>query len=259
MIIQETQETEIIRLRPSIARTLYLQKLYLFVCRYKLFLKCHIQSNQLWLLKDFQISGYFHDFSMEWTIMLKVFPDDDHRSMAHDRKKESLQRQYQHGIYTPRTRTTPRPTAYKPPSIPNCPSLSKILTREELRDRSAKGLCWQCDELWSCDHHCKKGRLLLTGPLTDVEEEVQEHEEEITDEEEQPTDITMHDLPGYANPQTMKVRGFLKQQSITILIDTGCTNNFMNTKVAVQMSSSIEDCSKFDVKVTDRRILKCDR
>ncbi|RZR78167.1 hypothetical protein BHM03_00003421 [Ensete ventricosum] len=59
---------------------------------YKLFLKCHIQSNQLWLLKQrSQILGYFHDFFKEWTIMLKIFPDDDHRSTAHDYKKiESL-------------------------------------------------------------------------------------------------------------------------------------------------------------------------
>ncbi|RWW70455.1 hypothetical protein BHE74_00021856 [Ensete ventricosum] len=68
--------------------------------KYKLFLKCHIQPNKLWLLKQrSQISGYFHDFSKEWTIILKVFPEDDHRSMTHDRKKiESLQRQYRHGI-----------------------------------------------------------------------------------------------------------------------------------------------------------------
>ncbi|RRT43709.1 hypothetical protein B296_00039143 [Ensete ventricosum] len=59
---------------------------------YKLFLKCHIQSNQLWLLKQrSQILGYFYDFFKEWTIMLKIFPDDDHRSTAHDYKKiESL-------------------------------------------------------------------------------------------------------------------------------------------------------------------------
>ncbi|RWV96253.1 hypothetical protein GW17_00041050 [Ensete ventricosum] len=99
-IVQEMQETQIIRPRPSLAMTLYLQKFYLFVSRYKRFLKCHIQLNQLWLLKQHsQISGYFHDFSKEWTIMLKVFPDDDHRSTTHDRKKiESLQRQYQHRI-----------------------------------------------------------------------------------------------------------------------------------------------------------------
>ncbi|RZS15714.1 hypothetical protein BHM03_00047624 [Ensete ventricosum] len=34
------------------------------------------------------ISGYFHDFTEERTMMLKVFPDDDLGSMAHDRKKE---------------------------------------------------------------------------------------------------------------------------------------------------------------------------
>ncbi|RWW45061.1 hypothetical protein BHE74_00049131 [Ensete ventricosum] len=34
------------------------------------------------------ISGYFHDFTEKQTMMLKVFPDDDLRFTAHDRKKE---------------------------------------------------------------------------------------------------------------------------------------------------------------------------
>ncbi|RWW09221.1 hypothetical protein GW17_00027300 [Ensete ventricosum] len=34
------------------------------------------------------ISGYFHDFIEERTMMLKVFHDDDLGSTAHDRKKE---------------------------------------------------------------------------------------------------------------------------------------------------------------------------
>ncbi|RWW11697.1 hypothetical protein GW17_00024675 [Ensete ventricosum] len=55
----------------------------------KLFMKCHIQLNQLWVLMQCSlISGYFHDFTEERTMMLKVFPDDDLRSTAHDRKKE---------------------------------------------------------------------------------------------------------------------------------------------------------------------------
>ncbi|RZR82558.1 hypothetical protein BHM03_00009007 [Ensete ventricosum] len=140
---------------------------------------------------------------------------------------------------------------YKPPSIPSRHSLPKKLIREELHDRSAKGLRWHCDEPWSRDHRCKKGHLLLIELLEDVEEEVQEHEEEITEEEEQPVDITMHALADYVNSQTMKVGGFLKQQPITVLIDTGSTNNFMNNKVVVRMALPIEDCSKFDVKVAD--------
>ncbi|RRT33256.1 hypothetical protein B296_00049953 [Ensete ventricosum] len=69
--------------------TFYLQKLYLFVYRDKLFLKCHIQLNQLWFLMQCSlISGYFHDFTEERTMMLKVFPDDDLGSTTHDHKKK---------------------------------------------------------------------------------------------------------------------------------------------------------------------------
>ncbi|RWV79912.1 hypothetical protein GW17_00058890 [Ensete ventricosum] len=58
-------------------------------CRDKLFLKCHIQLNQLWFLMQCSlISGYFHYFTEERTMMLKVFPDDDLGSKTHDRKKE---------------------------------------------------------------------------------------------------------------------------------------------------------------------------
>ncbi|RWV94883.1 hypothetical protein GW17_00042544 [Ensete ventricosum] len=47
------------------------------------------QLSQLWVLMQCSlISGYFHDFIEEWTMILKVFPDDDLESMAHDRKKE---------------------------------------------------------------------------------------------------------------------------------------------------------------------------
>ncbi|RWW45800.1 hypothetical protein BHE74_00048330 [Ensete ventricosum] len=55
----------------------------------KLFLKCHIQLNQLWVLMLCSlISGNFHDFIEKRTMMLKVFLDDDVGSMAHDCKKE---------------------------------------------------------------------------------------------------------------------------------------------------------------------------
>ncbi|RWV89777.1 hypothetical protein GW17_00048063 [Ensete ventricosum] len=65
-IVQEMREIRIIRPQPSLAMTLYLQKLCLFVCRDKLFLKCHIQLNQLWVLMQCSlISGYFHDFTEE--------------------------------------------------------------------------------------------------------------------------------------------------------------------------------------------------
>ena len=85
-----------------------------------------------------------------------------------------------------------------------------------------------------------------------------EHEEEDAEEEPKPTEVTVHTLASYSNPQTMKIGGFLKQQPITVLIDTGSTTNFLNSKLAVRISLPIKNRCRFDVKVTDGRILNCD-
>ncbi|RZS17961.1 hypothetical protein BHM03_00050166 [Ensete ventricosum] len=68
-----------------------------------------------------------------------------------------------------------------------CPTKSQ---QEELRDRSAKGLCWHCDEPWSRDLRYKNGRLLLIEPVDEFEQEEEDlgHEEENTEEELQSAD-----------------------------------------------------------------------
>ncbi|RWW78144.1 hypothetical protein BHE74_00013652 [Ensete ventricosum] len=150
-----------------------------------------------------------------------------------------------------------------PPSTAIQAPAPKKLTRDELRERSAKGLCWHCDEPWSHEHRCKKGRLLVIEPIEgeDIEpsEESLEPEDEATEEEPQSADFTVHALAGYSNPKTMKVGGILKQQPIIVLIDTGSTNNFLNSKVTARMALQIEGYNKFDVKVADGWILKCNQ
>ncbi|RWV83417.1 hypothetical protein GW17_00054979 [Ensete ventricosum] len=76
-----------------------------------------------------------------------------------------------------------------------------------------------------------------TRPAVDEseqEEEDLEHKEENTEEDLQPNNCMVHALAGYANPQMMKIGGFLKQQPVTILINTGSTNNFMDSKVVAR-------------------------
>ncbi|RZR95543.1 hypothetical protein BHM03_00024398 [Ensete ventricosum] len=164
-----------------------------------------------------------------------------------------------------RTRVTPRPAIPRPiaPSTTIRAPVLKKLTRDELRERSTKGLCWHCDEPWSREHRCKKGLLLMIEPVEDEDngrsEEGLEPKDKAIEEEPQPVDYAMHALAGYSNPQTMKVGGPLKQQPITVLIDTGSTNNFLNSKVVARLVLQIEGCKKYDVKVTDSRILNCDQ
>ncbi|RWW37563.1 hypothetical protein BHE74_00057307 [Ensete ventricosum] len=61
-----------------------------------------------------------------------------------------------------------------------------------------------------------------------------------------------------SNLQTMKTESFLKQQPITVLVDTESINNFMDNKVVSRMTLQIEVCNRFEVKVVDGHVLKCD-
>ncbi|RRT69502.1 hypothetical protein B296_00037322 [Ensete ventricosum] len=104
-----------------------------------------------------------------------------------------------------RTMVAPRPTMSKPsaPSTVIRAPATKKLTRDELRERSAKGLCWHCDEPWSRERRCKKGRLLVIEPVEDKDNEPPEESlepEEVKEEEPQSADFTMHALAGYSNP-----------------------------------------------------------
>ncbi|RWV84271.1 hypothetical protein GW17_00054022 [Ensete ventricosum] len=115
-----------------------------------------------------------------------------------------------------RTRVAPRPAMLRPttPSTAIQAPAPKKLTRDEFRERSVKGLCWHCDEPWSHEHRCKKGRLLVIESAEDEDNETSkealELEEEVMEEESQPADYAVHALAGYSNPQMKKVGGLLK-------------------------------------------------
>ncbi|RWV96099.1 hypothetical protein GW17_00041219 [Ensete ventricosum] len=133
--------------------------------------------------------------------------------------------------------------------------LHPMIHAEDPCDRSAKA----CVSTATCserDHCCKKERLLIIEHIEEPEHEEEDLEPgEDTKEDPQPADCMAHALAGYANPQTMTIMGFLKQQPVIILIDTGSTNNFVNNKVVARLTLQNEDCSRFDVKVADGRIL----
>ncbi|RZS22218.1 hypothetical protein BHM03_00054961 [Ensete ventricosum] len=105
-----------------------------------------------------------------------------------------------------RTRVAPRPAMSRPiaPSTAIQAPAPKKLTRDELRERSTKELCWHCDKPWSCEHHCKKGQLLVIEPAEDEDnetsEEALEPKEEAMEEESQPANYAVHALANYSNP-----------------------------------------------------------
>ncbi|KAG6480241.1 hypothetical protein ZIOFF_063721 [Zingiber officinale] len=64
---------------------------------------------------------------------------------------------------------------------PSYYSTPRRLTKEEIKERMAKGLCWHCDEKWHSGHQCKQKRILIIEPIENSEEEDDFHEDETQD------------------------------------------------------------------------------
>ncbi|RWW81192.1 hypothetical protein BHE74_00010436, partial [Ensete ventricosum] len=159
-----------------------------------------------------------------------------------------------------KTRVALRPVALNlsPPPTVSRPSHPQKLTREDLHDESTKGLCGCCDKLWSLKHKCKKKTPLMITPTEEhkLEDMTLEPKEKDTP---QLATRTVPTLADYTNLQTLKIEGFLEQQSIIIHINAGSTNHFMSNKVAAYLMLQKEDYNGFEVKVANGQILKCNQ
>ncbi|XP_042452681.1 uncharacterized protein LOC122037297 [Zingiber officinale] len=138
-------------------------------------------------------------------------------------------------------------------------STPRRLTKEEIKERMAKGLCWHCNEKWHRGHQCKQKRILIIEPIENSEEEDDfdegETQDNINEVQYDSMEISVHALDGLQTPKTMKVKGFIKKQPVMILIDSGSTNNFLDSTLASRLKQKIEQASTFDVKVADGRSL----
>ncbi|KAG6479507.1 hypothetical protein ZIOFF_062973 [Zingiber officinale] len=103
---------------------------------------------------------------------------------------------------------TPRRTPVLPPKQP----FIKRLNRTEMEERRAKGLCFNCDELYIPDHRCK--RLFWLEGLEDYDE--QNHVEDV--------EISLNVITGIRASQTMRIQGRINHTPLLVLIDPGIAN-----------------------------------
>ncbi|KAG6488248.1 hypothetical protein ZIOFF_057007 [Zingiber officinale] len=129
-------------------------------------------------------------------------------------------------------------------------STPRRLTKEEIKERMAKGLCWHCDEKWHRGHQCKQKRILMIEPIENSEEEDDFYEGETQDNINEVQDDSMA-ISRCQLKHTIK-KG-LKTSETTY--DSGSTNNFLDSTLARRLKQKIERASTFDVKVADGRSL----
>lgn len=96
--------------------------------------------------------------------------------------------------------------------------------------------------------------------------EMEEQTENITEEipsiitsDESPSGISMHAFEGHLNPSTFKLEGFIKSQTISILVDLGSTHNFIQIETAIRLKLVIHAIKPFTVATSGEEKIICDK
>jgi carbamoylphosphate synthase small subunit len=134
------------------------------------------------------------------------------------------------------------------------------LTPQQLEERKEKGLCFNCDSKYSKGHKCGEKKLFYIDCEEEEEQEQEpsqyENVEAILSKELTPT-ISCNALDGISTPQTLKIKGYIKNKKLIVLIDSGSTHNCIHYKLAKDLNCFVIPVPKFQVIILDGGTINC--
>ncbi|KAI4305619.1 hypothetical protein L6164_028975 [Bauhinia variegata] len=154
------------------------------------------------------------------------------------------------------------------PITPNSPLPIRKLTAAELQERREKGLCYNCDEIFKPGHKCKRQFFLL---FTDHESsesidttltECLLRTDPTTDHPlthastPDPDQFTLHTLLGNATIP-FRVQAYIGKSPVLVLVDSGATQNFIQTRIAKHLGLPTTPAKNFRVLVGSGAALPC--
>ncbi|PIN21602.1 hypothetical protein CDL12_05681 [Handroanthus impetiginosus] len=149
------------------------------------------------------------------------------------------------------------PTRNQPSTNKGGPVRARRLTPQEMGERRAKGLCFNCNEKFTPGHQCKfPRRQLFVMDVKEVEEEsediLEEDEVELIAEEHQETtnfQLSTTSSHGFPSFQTMRLTGNSKGKALHIFINPGATHNFLDIDYAKRLGCKLENTTPFSVTI----------
>jgi len=137
-----------------------------------------------------------------------------------------------------------------PPLLPTPPgppirSLNvKRITPAEMQLRREKGLCYCCDEKFSFNHKCHNRQSLLLQMEDDNEDPISTiipqgtQEDEIVESEDH--HLSFNALKGGRGVGTIRFIAYIEKLPVTVLIDGGSSDNFLQPRVAKFLKLPVE-------------------
>lgn len=134
--------------------------------------------------------------------------------------------------------------------------LARRLSNAEMEERRKKGLCFHCYEKFTYGHRCKKLFNIEGGEESSIEDKPEEQSPE-EEEDEEEAQLSLNALTGQTTPETIKVLGKVKNNQLSILVDTGSTHTFLDTQTAKTLGCEVVYTNNLMVTVANGHNVNC--
>lgn len=140
--------------------------------------------------------------------------------------------------------------------------MNRKLSGREIDEKRQKGLCFWCDEKFVPGHRCYKRQLYMLTIEGDANEDLEVNEEwesgeKLMLENSETPQLSVNALTGIGSFQTMRIKGNYGTRTLFLLIDSGSTHNFIDSRIAKQMGCVLEPISGVRFSVTNGNMIVC--
>lgn len=134
---------------------------------------------------------------------------------------------------------------------------AKGLTPVEIIARRNRNQCFGCEEKWHIGHKCKTQQVYIMDGFMQLSEDKEDESSESDTEDGQEAlaehnfNISLQALYGIPSMHTIRLQGFIKSQPVTILVDSGSTHSYLNSKIAKKLNLPITKSKNYEVTVAN--------
>ena len=107
----------------------------------------------------------------------------------------------------------------------------KRLTPDQVEGYRKRSLCFKCDEKFTPGHRCSVKRLMMIEISYPEEEDEEIIFEPSRNQGKQDAEISIHAMEGNSSSQTTMLMGLINNKPVSILLDTGSTQYFVDPKL----------------------------
>ncbi|KAM1132447.1 hypothetical protein FF1_046837 [Malus domestica] len=142
-------------------------------------------------------------------------------------------------------------TAINPyvPRVQNYPV--KKLSPADIQLKRDKGECWFCTDKWVPGHKCGLKQLLMLDVADQAELDAFPPDSPPEVHHMELSECAFYGTTATPKAQTMKVQGTLQGHSVRILLDSGSTHNFVDTRLLKQWGQPVHPTKSFEVMIAD--------